>query len=158
MSKQKLKAEWQANLGGDVRWFLRFRFQWNGATFNTNEMILALWSYKATFGEIKGVTIHQMMNCICQCSNNCFIALLKTMGDCDLWAGRQTCSTTNIGRSPLFFFVSGNFSLVAEWDSACENICMSSAALEEKKSSLRRVLTVCCVCGLCRETRIFQSS
>lgn len=67
-------------------------------------------------GQIKRVIIHQMMNYVCQCSNNCFNALLKTMGRCDLWGGRQTCSRTNIGKScqgsPLrrekFFFGKGD--------------------------------------------------
>ncbi len=103
VSKQKLKAERQANLGEDAHRFLHFRFQWNGATFDTNEMIWALWSYKATFGQIKKVIIHQMMNCVCQCSNNCFNALLKTMGHCDLRDGRQTGSRKNTGSFVLCF-------------------------------------------------------
>lgn len=94
VSKQKLEGEWQANSGGDVHWFPHFRFQWNGAALDTNEMIWDLWSYRAVFGKIKRVIIHQMMNCVCQRGNNCFIALLKTMGECDLWGGRQTCSRT----------------------------------------------------------------
>lgn len=56
------------------------------------------------FGEIKWVNVHQMMNGISRHSNNCFIALLKTMGDCDLRAGKQSGSTTNACSGLLFHF------------------------------------------------------
>lgn len=55
LSKQKLKAEWQANLGGDVHWFLHVQCRRHGVTFNKNEMIVTLWRYKAVFGKkLKG--------------------------------------------------------------------------------------------------------
>lgn len=61
--------------------------------------------------KIKRVIIHQVMNYICQCGNNCFNALLKTMGDCDLWSGRRTCSRTNISSQTCSCFVKGELTV-----------------------------------------------
>lgn len=63
-----------------------------------------LWLYgsEARLVKIKRVIIHQVMNCIFSCGN-CFSALLKTMGDFDLRAGRLPCCGTHSWVVLLFF-------------------------------------------------------
>lgn len=85
ISLHSVPAEWRC-----------FQYKWNKKDFI--ELQNRVWL------KIKELIIHQVMNCFSE-RGNCFNALLETIGDVDLWGGRQICCRENCSdRTEIMYF------------------------------------------------------
>lgn len=88
-----------------------FQYKWNDC-FRFLCLFLFYGATKPWLAKSKGVVIHHMMNGVCRRSNNCFAALSKTMGECDLRAGAEKPAHQRWTLGTAHFFLcweQGNF-------------------------------------------------